>query len=179
MKHLSLCVLLVACGGTDETTPEPVPVASSQGGEVDEDETDNEAHEPRGATGPMWDPDRDPLGTPVDVAAPPAYAEQTSSGLASYVLRAGTGTTHPTETTAVTVHYAGWTTDGRLFDSSHQRGRPATFPLNRVIVGWTEGVQLMVEGEIRRFWIPVDMAYGNRPQRPMGMLIFDIELISF
>ena len=57
-------------------------------------------------------------------------------------------------------------------------GGPATFPLNQVIKGWTEGVQLMVEGEKTRFWIPVELAYNNRPGRPAGMLVFDIELIK-
>ena len=64
-----------------------------------------------------------------------------------------------------------------MFDSSVARREPATFPLNRVIAGWTEGVQLMVEGEKARFWIPQPLAYrGERP--PLGMLVFDIELIK-
>ena len=62
----------------------------------------------------------------------------------------------------VTVHYTGWTTDGKMFDSSVARGAPATFPLNRVIAGWTEGVQLMVAGEKRRFWIPEALAYNGQ-----------------
>jgi peptidylprolyl isomerase len=75
------------------------------------------------------------------------------------------------------VHYSGWTTDGKLFDSSVTRGEPATFPLDRVIAGWTEGVQLMVEGEKTRFWIPEKLAYrGERP--PYGMLVFDVELLA-
>ena len=119
-----------------------------------------------------------PAGAPDDVAAPPADAEVTASGLASKVLQPGTGTTHPSPTDTVTVHYSGWTTDGEMFDSSVQRGQPASFPLNRVIAGWTEGLQLMVEGEKRRFWIPVDLAYGNRPGRPAGMLVFDVELLG-
>src|SRR4051794_12974871 len=80
---------------------------------------------------------------PPDVAKPPADAVKTSSGLASKVVTKGTGKTHPTSTDSVTVHYTGWTTDGKMFDSSVARGMPATFPLNRVIAGWTEGVQLM------------------------------------
>src|SRR5688572_17138013 len=94
----------------------------------------------------------EPPATPPDVAAAPADAERTASGLASKVLTRGTGTEHPTATSTVTVHYSGWTTDGQMFDSSATRGRPATFPLNRVIPGWTEGVQLMVVGEKRRLW---------------------------
>ncbi len=116
--------------------------------------------------------------TPEDVAAPPDDAVCTDSGLCSKVLVAGSGEEHPDAWDKVTVHYSGWTTDGNLFDSSFNRGKPATFPLNRVIPGWTEGVQLMVEGEIRRFWIPSELAYDNRPGRPAGMLVFDVQLIS-
>jgi peptidylprolyl isomerase len=78
------------------------------------------------------------------------------------------------------VHYTGWTTDGKMFDSSVARGEPATFPLNGVIKGWTEGVQLMVVGEKRRFWIPGNLAYDNspRPGAPKGMLVFDVELLA-
>src|SRR5690606_11409430 len=101
---------------------------------------------------------------PADVAAPPADAEKTESGLASKVIEKGTGKVHPTATDTVEVHYSGWTTDGEMFDSSVTRGESIAFPLNRVIKGWTEGVQLMVEGETRRFWIPADLAYGNNPQ---------------
>jgi peptidylprolyl isomerase len=116
---------------------------------------------------------------PPDVAGPPPDAMKTASGLASKVLRPGTGKRHPRPNSQVTVHYSGWTTDGKLFDSSLQRGQPATFSLDGVIRGWTEGVQMMVEGEQRRFWIPEDLAYGNsqRPGAPKGMLVFDIELI--
>lgn len=116
---------------------------------------------------------------PDDVAAPPADAEKTASGLASKVVTPGTGTTHPGKTDLVTVHYSGWTTDGKMFDSSIPSGKPATFPLDRVIAGWTEGVQLMVAGEKRRFWIPEELAYKGKPGRPSGMLVFDVELISF
>ena len=118
--------------------------------------------------------------TPKDVAAAPADAEKTASGLASKVLTKGTGTEHPSAADTVTVHYSGWTTDGKLFDSSVQRGEPTSFPLNGVIKGWTEGVQLMVVGEKRRFWIPAGLAYGENPGggRPGGLLVFDVELIS-
>lgn len=119
-----------------------------------------------------------PPEVPADVAAPPADAKKTASGLAYKVLTAGTGTTKPTETATVQVHYSGWTTDGKMFDSSVTRGKPASFPLNRVIAGWTEGLQLMVVGEKTRFWIPVDLAYQNRPGKPAGMLVFDVELLD-
>ncbi len=117
--------------------------------------------------------------TPKDVAAAPKDAEKTKSGLKSKVLKAGKGA-KPKATDTVTVHYSGWTTDGKLFDSSVKRGSPSSFPLNRVIKGWTEGVQLMKVGEKRRFWIPADLAYGNSPGggRPGGLLVFDVEMIA-
>ena len=117
------------------------------------------------------------LPAPPDVAAPPSDAEKSSSGLASKVLTAGTGTTHPRASNSVTVHYTGWTTDGNMFDSSVIRGPPLTFRLDGVIRGWTEGLQLMVVGEKRRFWIPQDLAYGGR-REPFGMLVFDVELFA-
>ena len=114
---------------------------------------------------------------PPDVASAPADAAKTSSGLASKVISPGTGKTHPRATDSVTVHYTGWTTDGRMFDSSVARGEPATFPLNRVIAGWTEGLQLMVVGEKRRLWIPEALAYKGQ-RDPKGMLVFDVELLK-
>ncbi len=119
--------------------------------------------------------------TPADVAAPPADAAKTESGLASKILKEGTGDKKPTAADTVTVHYSGWTTDGKLFDSSEKRGEPTSFPLGGVIKGWTEGLQLMVEGEKRRFWIPEDLAYGPAVEgsgRPGGMLVFDVELLD-
>ena len=118
------------------------------------------------------------IAAPSDVAAPPDDAETTASGLASKVVEAGSGTEHPGPTSTVTVHYTGWHTNGEMFDSSVTRGQPSSFPLNGVISGWTEGVQLMVAGEKRRFWIPEDLAYGGRAGFPAGMLVFDVELIS-
>ncbi len=117
---------------------------------------------------------------PEDVAAAPASAEVTDSGLASRVLNEGTGKVHPTASSTVNVHYSGWTLKGEMFDSSVVRGEPISFPLNRVIKGWTEGVQLMVEGEKRRFWIPAALAYGENPMNgaPGGMLVFDVELLA-
>src|SRR5436190_8022764 len=115
---------------------------------------------------------------PADVAAPPADAVKSPSGLASKVITPGTGKIHPGASDIVTVHYTGWKTDGSMFDSSVLRGKPATFPLDGVIKGWTEGVQLMVEGEKRRLWIPEALAYKGQ-REPKGMLVFDVELISF
>lgn len=115
---------------------------------------------------------------PLDVAAPPEDAIRTSTGLASRVLQPGAGTRHPVPTSSVRVHYTGWTTDGKMFDSSVMRGSPASFRLDQVIPGWTEGLQLMVEGEKRRLWIPENLAYKGQQGRPAGMLVFDVELIS-
>ena len=117
------------------------------------------------------------IPAPADVASPPADATTTSTGLASKVLKPGTGTNHPSAKSRVRVHYTGWTTDGKMFDSSVARNEPISFGLNQVIPGWTEGVQLMVEGETRRLWIPEKLAYAGAPGAPKGMLVFDVELI--
>ena len=79
------------------------------------------------------------------------------------------------------MHYSGWTTDGKQFDSSYKRGTPTSFRLTRVIAGWTEGLQLMKPGAIYRFRIPGALAYDNiqsRPGTPKGTLIFVVELIK-
>jgi peptidylprolyl isomerase len=115
---------------------------------------------------------------PPDVASPPADAEKSPSGLAWKVLKGGHGSRHATAQGVVRVHYTGWTTEGRMFDSSIKKGAVATFQLTKVIPGWTEGIPLMVEGEQRRFWIPKGLAYRGEPGKPEGMLVFDIELLE-
>jgi len=121
-----------------------------------------------------------PPPTPPDVGEVPADAKKTISGLAYKILTHGTGKTHPTSEDTVVVHYSGWTTSGDMFDSSVVRGQPATFPLDGVIKGWTEGLQLMVVGDKARFWIPARLAYGDhpRPGEPAGTLVFDVELLA-
>lgn len=119
-----------------------------------------------------------PIPAPENVAKPPADAAKTASGLTSVVLQAGTSKQKPAATDIVTVHYTGWTTDGKMFDSSYARNAPSTFPLDRVIKGWGEGVQMMVIGEKRRFWIPQELAYNGTAGRPAGMLVFDVELLG-
>lgn len=118
-----------------------------------------------------------PTIPPPDVAKAPENAERTESGLAYRVLQEGIGARKPFSSSRVTVEYTGWTTDGKMFDSSVMRGTPTAFRLDEVIKGWTEGVQLMVEGEKRRFWIPEALAY-EKGGGPRGLLVFDIELLS-
>ncbi|MBQ7057244.1 MAG: FKBP-type peptidyl-prolyl cis-trans isomerase [Bacteroidaceae bacterium] len=105
----------------------------------------------------------------------------TESGLQYMVLEAGLGK-HPSATDNVKCHYEGRLIDGTVFDSSYRRGEPATFPLNGVISGWTEGLQLMGEGAKFRFFIPYNLAYGSRGAGasipPYAALIFDVELIQ-
>ena len=176
----SASVLLVATttgmiGCKAHKTPEPKPASeeapekTAHGATAEKKNVQNKPAEP-GA-----------IAAPDNVATPPADAEKSSTGLASLVLKKGTGTVHPSATDKVQVHYTGWTKDGKMFDSSVVRGEPTSFGLNQVIKGWTEGVQLMVEGEKRRFWIPGDLAYGETPQRPgapAGQLTFDVELLK-
>jgi FKBP-type peptidyl-prolyl cis-trans isomerase len=104
----------------------------------------------------------------------------TASGLQYEVITEGKGKT-PKETDVVQVHYKGTLTDGTEFDSSYKRGEPAEFPLNGVIKGWTEGLQLMKEGGKNRFVIPAELAYGpqGRPSIPgNSVLVFEVELIK-
>ncbi|KAE8178666.1 MULTISPECIES: FKBP-type peptidyl-prolyl cis-trans isomerase [Photobacterium] len=107
--------------------------------------------------------------------------QTTASGLQYLVLQQGTGTEHPKATDTVTVHYHGTLLNGTVFDSSVDRGEKISFPLNRVIKGWTEGLQHMVVGEKVRFFIPANLAYGNNGAGsipPGSVLIFDVELFK-
>ena len=105
----------------------------------------------------------------------------TDSGLQYEVINSGEGRS-PSRTDRVTVHYRGTLVDGREFDSSYKRGEPATFPLNRVIAGWTEGLQLMKEGDKWRLFIPSNLGYGQRGSGsmigPNETLIFEVELLK-
>src|SRR5882672_5936686 len=129
---VGVCFLATAaCGKTDAgSVPSAAPEAAASAAPV-------EAPEPAAPT----------LPAPPDVGAAPADATTTASGLASKILTPGTGKEHPGTNDKVKVHYTGWKKDGEMFDSSVLRGEPITFPLNAVIPGWTEGLQLMVVGE--------------------------------
>ena len=119
-----------------------------------------------------------PIPPPADVAAPPADAERTPSGLAFKILTPGTGSIRPTRASFVTVHYTGWTAKGVMFDSSVAKGPALTMDVNRFIEGWKEGLTLMTIGEKRRFWIPENLAYQGQRGQPPGMLVFDVELLD-
>lgn len=106
---------------------------------------------------------------------------ETASGLQYKVLTEGSESEHPSASSKVTVHYHGTLVDGKVFDSSVNRGEPISFGLNQVIKGWTEGVQLMVVGEKTRFYIPSTLGYGDRAAGKIGpgaLLIFDVELLA-
>jgi peptidylprolyl isomerase len=161
---LAACALLAAACKSEEATPS----SKTQTEKTSEVETSAKPAPRKKKTIPA----------PDDVAAPPEGAKTTASGLAYRVLEEGEGGPKPGPKDTVEVHYTGWTTDGEMFDSSRTRGRPARFPLNGVIEGWTEGLQLMSVGEKTRFWIPKELAYDGAPGRPQGMLVFDVELLG-
>lgn len=115
---------------------------------------------------------------PSDVAAVPADAQKTKSGLATKVLKPGQGK-KPTLQSTVVVHYTGWTADGRGFDSSVARGEPAMIPLSKLnIKGLAEALLLMSAGEQRRLWLPEELAFEGRRGKPGGMIVFDVQLLE-
>jgi FKBP-type peptidyl-prolyl cis-trans isomerase len=130
--------------------------------------------------------------TNASVAAPatPAAAasaskadwKTTASGLKYQVMKQGTGTASPKATDTVKVHYHGTLLNGTVFDSSVQRGEPISFPLNGVIPGWTEGLQLMKVGDKFKFEIPPNLAYGAQSPSPAippnSTLVFEVELLG-
>lgn len=171
LRSLALALVLLGCGARSTA-----PAASVEESTNETATEGDEVAQVPDAPCSSWDPSADPTTAPLDVAEPPAGANRGRDGLRFCILRPGSGQRRPTVDDRVRVHYTGWTTDGRMFDSSVTRGQPARFPLNGVIPGWTEGVQLMVEGEKRRFWIPGNLAYEGRPG-PQGTLVFDVELL--
>src|SRR5207302_1867749 len=122
-------------------------------------------------------------GTPRPAATPlRRHRAPTRSARAATRTTRARDATHPAARRSVghtvKVDYTGWTTDGKMFDSSIPRGQPVQFPLGGVIAGWTEGLQLMVVAEKRRFWVPEELAYKGKPGKPQGMLVFDVELLD-
>lgn len=115
---------------------------------------------------------------PTHLEEPPSDAVRTPSGAFTKLLEEGTGTDKPTFEDSVLVHYTGWTTDGKVFDSTIERGRPTMFPLDRVMHGFAECMQQMVVGEKRNFWIPAHLAGGQWPGSPQGMLVFEVQLLN-
>jgi FKBP-type peptidyl-prolyl cis-trans isomerase len=122
-----------------------------------------------------------PRGTiaPVDVAAAPAEAIRTSSGLAYRVLASGLGGRHPGTNSRVVVNYTGWTTDGAIVEGVPIGDPAVTVPLQDAMPGWREGVHMMSAGDKWRFWIPASLAYADQPGKPRGMLVYDISLVQF
>jgi len=171
-----LGLLMVGCNPPKAAPKDEPPAAEASEGKTAKQ--DKAAEAPSAAPASSASASSGDIPAPADVAAPPADAEKTASGLATKVLSAGTGTDKPKRWDEVKVHYTGWTTDGKMFDSSVKRGEPTSFGVTQVIAGWTEGLQLMVTGEKRRFWIPENLAYKGQPGRPAGMLVFDVELLD-
>lgn len=121
---------------------------------------------------------RPPRPIPEDVAEVPQNAERSKSGLAWRVLEKGTGKEHPAPASVVSIHYAGWTTDGKMVSSSFTALKPATFVVGDAMPGWREAIPMMVVGETRRLWIPQNLAFGGRPGYTEGMLVYDIQLVE-
>jgi peptidylprolyl isomerase len=124
---------------------------------------------------------------PANVGTVPKEAQRSDSGLAWVVLTESAGDAHPAEGDIVVMNFIGWTAEGKLVQESLSNGRPASIPLGALFPGWREGMQSMVAGEKRRFWIPGKLAHGEaKPGEPaaedgppLGMLVYDVELISF
>jgi peptidylprolyl isomerase len=119
-----------------------------------------------------------PMTPSQNTASVPTDAKTTTSGLAYKILSMKEGASKPKLSDKVTVHYTGWTSDGKIFDSSVQRGKPETFPLNQVIPGWQEGIQLIGVGGKIFLWVPESLSYRGLNGAPAGLLSFEIELLE-
>jgi peptidylprolyl isomerase len=118
---------------------------------------------------------------PKDLKSPPRAATRSPSGLALLILKKGTGTEHPSDTSRVTLHFTGWKADGTLFETTRISNHPASYTLAEIIAGWREALLQMVAGDKARVWIPAALAYGEAPQRrgvPAGDLVYELELVS-
>jgi len=129
------------------------------------------------ATAKTWGKPRIGTEAPADVAGPPRDAQLVGTAVRFRTLHEGEGGKVGAGANVV-VHYSGWTTDGKLFDSSVSRGEPLRIGLGSVIAGWTTGVGDMQLGEVRRLWIPESLAYQGKEGAPKGMLVFDVELLA-
>jgi peptidylprolyl isomerase len=120
----------------------------------------------------------EPPRPPRALSKAPGDARKTKTGLAYRMLKQGDGKTRPKPGDRVQVHYSAWTSDGALLDSSVVRGKPATVPLDRIIPGWAEGLQLMHEGGKALLWIPESLAYAGQEGSPKGPLVYEVELLK-
>jgi FKBP-type peptidyl-prolyl cis-trans isomerase len=176
------------CHGSQQDTaraqtasPPTQEAAPAQPGSCDDPNCDAVREQPiqQGAESGTDSPGDDgDIPAPPDVAAPPKDALTSPKGVFYKVLTAGKGGPKPTAEDTVRVHYTGWTTDGKMFDSSVGRGQPNEFPLKFLIPGWTDAIPVMSVGDKVRFWIPEELAYKGQPGRPAGMLVFDVELLA-
>jgi len=119
---------------------------------------------------------------PENLKAPPPKALRTPGGVTLQILKAGTGTEHPTMNSQVTLNYSGWSMDGKLFESTIMSGHPSIVLVGTAKPGWREALLQMVIGEKARVWIPAALAYGNHPierMAPAGALVYDFELLDF
>jgi len=120
--------------------------------------------------------------TPSTLTPPAQGAERLPSGVFMQILTPGVGTSHPSVKSWVTLDYTGWTSDGKLFESTIMSGHPAVLLLGMALAGWQDSLQLMVVGEKVRLWVPAALAYGEKPQSrslPAGNLVYDVELLAF
>lgn len=115
---------------------------------------------------------------PESLRTPPQDAQATSSGAYFRRIQEGTGESTPAANDVALMHWTGWTTNGKTFDSTVYRGRPTAFPLERVLAPFADVVREMVEGEKRQIWIPADLAAGQWPGAPRGQLILEVELVK-
>jgi peptidylprolyl isomerase len=171
-----LAASLTACKGK---TPTPAESDSSAAGTADKPATVVRSER---ATTVEVD-----TSAPANVGAAPEEAQRSNSGLAWVVLTESAGDAHPAEGDVVVMNFIGWTAQGKLVQESLSNGRPASIRFGALFPGWREGLQLMVPGEKRRFWSPGKLAHGEaKPGEapaeegpPLGMLVYDVELISF
>lgn len=185
LAALALMVGMTACGNkaeNQEETVEGAEVMTEQAEEVTP-VADEPSVEPEIAVEEAVEEENPQSATVEKTAKNDTKSDYitTPSGLKYKVIKKGKGK-HPKSTDTVKVNYEGKFTNGTVFDSSYQRGEPISFPLNRVIAGWTEGVQLMPEGSVYEFYIPYNLAYGEQGMPPAippkSDLIFKVELIE-